>query len=428
MDILSSSMNEIAVSTKMAGQALSYVWFIILPPLFYFLFKELWMYHIQEKFWLGPDWVVLELIPPKNIERSPKPMESFIMAFAGVEKSFTPIETYIDGAFTDYMSLEIVGDSGNFHFYVRVMKKFRNLVEAHLYAQYPDAEIIEVPDYVDDVPKVIPNSQWDSWGTDFELSKHAAYPIKTYPQYEESVTGKMIDPLAGLIETMGKLGPNQKIWLQWIIQPTSPKWASLEGKPLLDKLKGREVEHKSILSRVWKDTTDVFSNIPKALHSPVEFASEAEKKDEAPLEFRLSPGERDALKAVEANLGKVQFYVKGRFIFLGRRENFDKGVGLNAFFGAMRPFNDENLNSLKPNNSTKTSPYFVFIRQRMRYLQYKLLRRYRNRSMMPNSKATVMSSEELATLFHFPDMNVLAPSLTRVEAKRGGAPANLPIE
>jgi hypothetical protein len=40
----------------------------------------------------------------------------------------------------------------------------------------------------------------------------------------------------------------------------------------------------------------------------------------------------------------------------------------------------------------------------------------------------VMSTEELATVFHFPDMNVLAPSLTRVEAKRGGAPSNLPIE
>jgi hypothetical protein len=425
MDILSNSLQQIVTSTKEAGQALSYVWFIVLPPLFYFLFKELWMYHIQGKYSAAPDWVLLELIPPKNIEKSPKSMENFIMAFAGVEKAFTPIETYIDGAFTDYMSLEIVGDSGNVHFYVWSMKKFRHLVEAHLYAQYPDVEILEVPDYVNDVPKVVPNSQWDLWGTDFELSKHSAYPIKTYPQYEESITGKMIDPLAGLIETMGKLGPNQKIWLQWIIQPTSPRWAGLEGKPVLDKLKGREVKHESILERIRKDIVDVFSNIPKAFHSPVEFASES-AKEEQPLDVRLSPVERDVLKAVEENLGKVQFYVKGRFLFLGRRENYDKGVGLNAFFGAMRPFNDENLNSLKPNNSTKTSPYYVFIKQRMRYLQYKIFRRYKDRSMSPNS--VVMSVEELATLFHFPDMNVVAPSLTRTEAKRGGAPSNLPIE
>ena len=40
----------------------------------------------------------------------------------------------------------------------------------------------------------------------------------------------------------------------------------------------------------------------------------------------------------------------------------------------------------------------------------------------------VMSTEELATVFHLPDMNVLAPSLTRVESKHGGAPSNLPVE
>jgi hypothetical protein len=39
-----------------------------------------------------------------------------------------------------------------------------------------------------------------------------------------------------------------------------------------------------------------------------------------------------------------------------------------------------------------------------------------------------LSSEELATVFHLPDMSVVAPSITRVEAKRGGAPANLPVE
>jgi hypothetical protein len=305
------------------------------------------------------------------------------------------------------------------------MKKYQHLIEAHLYAQYPDVEIVEVPDYVDDVPKIIPNSQWDLWGTDLEFTKHSAYPIRTYQKFEESVTGKMIDPLAGLIETVGKLGPNQKMWLQWIIQPTSAKWADLEGKPVTDKLKGREAEAEGILERLWKDIVDVFSNLIKALSEPIEF-DVAKTKEEQPLEFRLSPGERDVLKAVEENLGKVQFYVKPRFIFLGRRENFDKGVGVNAFFGAIKQFGDENMNSFRPNNSTKTNALHLFVQSRLRYMQRKILRRYRNRSM--DGGKLVMSSEELATLFHLPDMNVLAPALKRVEATHGGAPANLPIE
>ena len=426
MNILLDSFFQIGDSLKTASQAMSYVWFIVLPPLFYFLFKIIWMTHIQGKFSSIPDWVVLEIIPPKNIEKSPKPMEALFNGFCGAEKSLNPVEIYIDGAFTDYMSLEIVGDSGEVRFYIRVMTRYRHLVEAHLYAQYPDVEILEVPDYTNDVPKIIPNSQWDLWGSDLGFTKHNAYPIRTYPKFEESITGKMIDPLSGLIETMGKLGPNQKIWLQWIIQPTKTSWAAKEGAPIVDKLKGRDNAKENIFERIWKDIVDVFSNLPKAFHSPVEFEA-ASKKEEQPLEFRLSPVEKDVLKSVEENLGKPQYYVRPRYLYIGRRENYDKGIGINSFFGAIRQFSDENMNALKP-NATKTTAYHIFIESRLRYAQRKLLRRYRDRSMDGEGGKLVMSTEELATVFHLPDMNVLAPSLTRVESKHGGAPSNLPVE
>lgn len=426
MDILSNSWQQIIVSIKDAGRALHYTWFIAFPPLFYFLFKILWMKHAQDKFWASNDWVLLEIIPPKNIEKSPKPMEATFAGVTGMERSLTPVEIYVDGIFTDWMSFEIVGDSGAVHFYIRTMKKYRQLIEAHLYAQYPEVEVLEVPDYVDDVPKLVPNEQWELWSADLAYSKNNIYPIRTYPKFEESVTGKMIDPLAGLIETMGKLGPNQKLWFQWIIQPTKVNWARTEGKPLLDELKGRGVKQENMLERLGSDLVDVFSNIFAGMKGPVEFPEEA-KKEEQPLEFRLSPIERDVLKAVEDNLGKPQFYVRPRYVYLGRRENFDKGIGVSAFFGFARQFSDENMNTLKP-NSTKTSAYHIFIKTRLRYLQRKQFRRYKARSMEGEGGKLVMSTEELATVFHLPDMNVLAPSLTRVEAKRGGAPSNLPIE
>ncbi|NTW27335.1 MAG: hypothetical protein HGA36_03355 [Candidatus Moranbacteria bacterium] len=425
MDIISAAITEILLDLKTASQAMSYVWFIALPPLLFFLFELLWMYHIQGAFWASADWVLLELIPPKNIEKSPKPMEALFVTFAGVEKGFDIAEEYISGMFADYMSLEMVSDQGTVHFYVRSMKKYRHLVEASLYAQYPDVEIVEVPDYVNDVPKIIPNGQWDLWGADIMFQNHDAYPIRTYKTFEEDITGTMIDPLAGLLEVMGKLGPGQQMWLQWVIAPHKPNWASKKGKELTDKLKGKEKKVENIFERLWKDIKDVFSGVLTGWNSPVEFASE-KKKEDSPLDTRLSPGERDVLKAVEDNLGKLQFSTKGRFIYLGRRENYDKALGVSAFWGSLKQFNDDNLNSFKPDNASKTFANWFSQKKRLRYRQYKLLRRYRNRNR--DGAMMTLSAEELASIYHFPDMNVMAPSLSRVEAKRGGAPANLPIE
>jgi hypothetical protein len=425
MDIISAAISEIVTDIKTASQAMSFIWFIALPPLLFYLFEILWMYHIQSAFWASADWVLLELIPPKNIEKSPKPMEALFVTFAGVEKSFNPLELFVEGMFADYMSLEMVSDQGTVHFYIRSMKKYRHLVEASLYAQYPDVEIIEVPDYVNDVPKLIPNGQWDLWGADVVFQKHPAYPIRTYKAFEEDITGTMIDPLSGLLEVMGKLGPGQQMWLQWVIAPTSPSWAGTTGKELTEKLKGKEKKKEAIIERIWKDIMDVLSNLIKATHSEIEFASE-KKKEEAALDTRLSPGERDVLKAVEDNLGKQQYSTKGRFIYLGRRENYDKALGVSAFWGSLKQFNDDNLNSFKPDGDSKTFANYVNKKNRLRYRQRKLLKRYRNRSR--DGALIVLSAEELATIYHFPDMNVMAPSFTRVEAKRGGAPANLPIE
>lgn len=421
-------LGELFANIQVALHVLGYIWFIVLPPLFYILFFLLWMDHIQDAFAASASWVVLELIAPKNIEKSPKPMEALFTGFAGVEKSFNVFEEFLDGAFTDYMSLELVSIEGNVHFYIRVMKKYRSLVEAHLYAQYPEVEIIEVPDYVNDVPKIVPNKQWDLWGADLEFLKPHGFPIRTYTAFEESITGTMIDPLAGLVEIMGKIGPGQQIWLQWVIAPLSPKWNNTEGRKVVDKLKGKEVpDSRSIMERIFDDIMDVFSNLWNALQGPVEFAA-AKKKEEQPLDTRLTPVERDVLKAVEANLAKLHFKTRGRLIYIGRRENMDKSLGVSGFMGGIKQFNDENMNSMRPGPLSKTATLFVFKKSRMRYRQLRIFRRYKSRSFDTPDKGMTMSSEELATVYHLPDMNVLAPSLNRVEAKRGGAPSNLPIE
>jgi hypothetical protein len=408
------------------------VWFLVFPFVLFFLFKLLWMKYIRRKYQHSTKWILLEIIPPREIEKSPKLMESIFSGMAGVIKSLNPIEIYIQGLLPDYFSLEMVGSEGSVHFYIRTLVNYRNLLEAHFYAQYPDVEIIEVPDYVDAIPVTIPNKDWDLWGTEFEFVKPDVFPIRTYPYFDEDVTGKMIDPLAGLTEVMSKTGPGQHLWLQYLINPRGDeqKWVKEYGKKIVDELTGKTPEEKiGVLRRIGHDFFEIGANLHKGLLAQeIEYVGlESEKKELGPLEFRLTPGEKDVLKAVESNMSKQQFQTKMRFVYVGRREGFDKSF-VSSFIGGIKQFNDMSLNSFKPNNDTKTSVYSLFAKERLRFRQRLIHMHYRDRDWDDAEHTFYLSTEELATVFHLPDMAVMTPTMARVSAKRGGAPANLPID
>jgi hypothetical protein len=424
MNIFLSISQGFADNMRNVWLVFANTWFLILPVGFYYLFKLIWMDKVQIAFLCSIEYALLEIIPPRDIERSPKPMESFFAGLTGVLKTFNAKEEYIKGMLTYKFGLELVSDGGATHIYIRTPKIFRNLVEANLYAQYPTVEIMEVPDFVLDVPKIIPNKDWDLWGTDLQFVKPDPFPIKTYKKFEETVTGTMIDPMSAIIEVMGKVGPNQKIWFQYVIYPEKDSWFNT-GLALVQELAGRSKKSKGIFSNVLHDIMDVISNLSKGLWGEeFTFATTEEKKDESPLEFRLTPGEKDTLKALEENVGKPVFKVKMRFIYLGLKEYFDKST-TSSFIGAIKQFNDNNLNGFKPHDETKTYANYFLAEQRIKYRKRRIFKRFIERD--PTGLKLIMSTEELATVFHLPDMSVMAPHITRVDAKKGGAPTNLPI-
>jgi hypothetical protein len=208
--------------------------------------------------------------------------------------------------------------------------------------------------------------------------------------------------------------------MQLILSPLREEWKEKEMEEV-QKLAGRiSGEEKGIFG----DLADVFTHILPGFFGPVEFLK-TEKKEEAPLEFRLTPGEKEQLKALEENLGKNAFRTKMRLIYIGKRKGFDMSY-ISAFFGAIRQFNDLNSNTLKPSNLSKTYAYYVATDMRANYRRRKIYRRFRDRDM--DGEKIVFSTTELATLWHFPNMNIKAPSLTRVESKKGSAPFNLPVK
>jgi len=419
--------NELLYVFHIISVAFYHTWWIVLPWALYSIFKIIFTDFVFVKSpngWFRKlEWTFLEVIPPKEIERGPKPMESFFQGLTGVITTPNTFDLWVIGKIIqDRFSVEIFGENGQAHFIIRTQKRLRNMVEANIYAQYPDAEIIEVEDYTAKFPRIMPNKQWDMWGADFEFLGPQPLPLKTYDKFEEDITGTMIDPMASLMEVIGKLPPDQYIWMQWCIEPDYEKWNLEEAqRKVIDKFKKKETPSAM---NFFDHLIDVLRNFFKGFVAPPEFSAAAKKEDQ-PLEFKLSPMEKEVLKAVEENLGKNMFKTKMRLVYIGKRTGFERAF-VSSFIGALKQFNDINYNQFRPQEVSKTYGKIFFTEITAGFRKRKLYKRYKDRD--PTGVLMRFSTKEMATIYHFPDMGVKSPAVQRVASKLGTAPPNLPVE
>jgi len=402
-------------------------WFIILPVTFWLIFRSLWGRHVFIRdFLMKQNDVLLEIIPPRNIEKSPKAMEHFFDSLAATDAGVNKINEHCHGAGNPFFSLEIVGTEGTAHFYIRTPALFRDLVEGSLYAQYPDVEIVEADDYTYNIPNVIPNEEWTMKGFALNLLKHDAYPIKTYKYFEEDVTGKMIDPLASILEAISSLSPGQHLWLQFVIRAKRPPWFNDWGIGAVDEFLGKNKKPEGIFARFWYDLKDVFGGVMIGWDHPPEFSSlEAPNGEEQPVEFRLTPGEKQTLKSLEENISKNMFSVNMRLVVVGKKDFFTP-ANISGIMSSIKQYSDNHTNQFIPVDRSKVYADYIGTESRSAFRMRKLLRRYRDRD--DSGYPFHLSTEELATVFHLPDMSVEAPSIQWGDARRGTAPSNLPLD
>ncbi len=403
-------------------------WFIVMPITFWLIFKSLWGRHVFiADFLMKQNDVLLEIIPPRDLEKSPRVMEAFFESLAATDAGVNKINEYCHGAGNPYFSFEIVGTEGVAHFYIRTPAAFRDHIESALYAQYPAVEIVEVNDYTYEIPQVIPNEEWMMRGFALTLLKPDAYPIKTYKYFEEDVTGKMIDPLASVLEHISTLGPGQHMWLQYIVRADRPTWFNDWGKGSVDEFLGKVAKPQGLFERIIHDIKDVFGGVLMGWHTPPEFSSleSSNGDDEQPVEFRLTPGEKQTLKALEENISKNMFSVTSRLLVIGKKDFFS-GANITGIMTSIKQMSDNHTNQLIPVDRAKIYADYVAVDRRRDYRARVLLRRYRDRDDS-GGHSFHFSTEELATVFHLPDMSVESPAVQWSDSRRGSAPSNLPL-
>lgn len=424
---------------QMGQDPVKAMWFIIshggwviFVILAWYAFTELFLDYKQGKTIAKKKYVLLAIDVPRESEQSVKAVENTFAHLAGAHSPATWTEKWMDGKVQDCFSIEIISMEGHLQYLIRCLDKLRDLVEASIYAQYPTAEISQVGDYVPSVPSKYPDEEYELYGNELMPVKSDVYPIKTYVDFEHSLTGEFKDPLAAVLEAFSRLGPGEQAWYQMILIPIDQKDFGVKAQAEVSKLKGDppKVAKKSMAEELLDFPVKLVTGIGASLLGMAVGEKEAKKDDKTMKMLMLSPGERNVIEAIERKRSKIQFLCKIRFIYVAKKEVFSKPRILQSFIGAIKQFNANDLQSLKPESKKVgvSSTIILMKERRNNRRKNKLIEAYRNRSPAMGLPPFHLGVDEIASLWHLPVVkNVKAPQLKKTEAKKIEPPINLPF-
>ncbi len=409
------------------GTLWSYSWWIILPLFLGPFFWRRWLFYIRGLYVRNLQWTLLAVRVPQTVLKTPKAMEQIFAAAHGTYSfGFRMYNKYWNGEVELWTSFEIMADATGPQFFIRIVSSSRKMLEAAIYAQYPDAEIEEAEDYVEKFPAVLPNDEYDLQGSDYVLVMDNALPIRTYDYFEAIEEGEKIDTISTLMESLSHHENEETTWIHVMVRPTgglTSDWVK-KAQAFRDKIIGRKEESKP--SR-WDFIKLIFGNIiPVILGKETATIKWPEgKAGEKPALAGLTFAEKEKIEAIDKKTSKLAFETVIRWVYIDRAEalNPDKVKGIAAW---AKQFIDENLNGLKPNLATLTQANRQPFKKRKAYIKKRMIYDFARRRKFPET-FSIMNTEELSTIYHFPSATVKTPMLGRIEAKKGTPPPSLPV-
>jgi hypothetical protein len=406
---------------------------------------KMWVHYVQQDWISGIDFVLLEIVPPREVLRSPKAMELFITNALYHFSNKGGREEFWQGAVWFWFSLEIASIDGQVHFYIRTPTRVRGLIETQMYAQYPQAQVKAVEDYTLGVDEISEKSSWMGWGCEWKLKRPEAFPIKTYVDFGLDKDPKeefKVDPISPVIELFGSLKKGEQMWSQIVITPSKKTYKTAGtwfGKH--DWVKEARAEYFKFM----KDYTAIKGEPGGKLGK------------DARIEIRSQPHIDREVKAMNAKVSKLGFDVGIRTMYIAKKEAWDLNSRKNIRL-IWRQYDAPDVNGLDRVNPTQAdafnSSFFPLSPKKVMLLANRMLHEYQERGffhlplrhMLNNHSITgltsiivkqfwlpyfhpptfVLNAEEIATLWHFPGQIMRVPTLERIESKEASPPTNLP--
>jgi hypothetical protein len=394
--------------------------------------KEFFLEYRQEKYKHNWKWVLLAIDTPALNVQTPKAVEQFFFHLAGALNSPNLGEKFWHGYKQRWFSFEIISIEGYIQFLIRTEETYRDLVEAALYAQYPDIDVTEVEDYVNAAPNKFPDSNYDMWAADFSLAADDAYPIRTYRDFEHAISKDTVlkDPMGAFLESFSRIGAGEQMWFQILVEPISNSWKE-HAIAKINEVIGDTTSHAHGGSKIADAITSApfkfLEQVGDQVFSREASSGHADAHSGPPNNLSyLTPGQSKMVEAMEKKISMLGFKTKMRGMYLGRKEVFRPSRGVNALIGALQQYNIPTANSIVPKFST--GAHYFFGTRRSNTKKTLMMKAYKKRKIGTGASPCVLNVEELATIWHFPMSHVKTPALQKSLAKSAEPPMGLPVE
>jgi hypothetical protein len=285
----------------------------------------------------------------------------------------------------DAISFEIVADKGLVTFYVAVPRDLKEFIEQQVQAQYPHAQIEEVPDYNIFSPRgaVV--------ATRLAFKRQHFYPIKTYKKLES-------DPLNALTNALAKVDQKDGAAIQILVRSAKAEWR----KPAIAIVRGMQQGKK--LSEVMAEQT-FFGTLGKM------FKAAPKKTDEPKKEYRMSPLEEEMVKSLDEKAAKLGLDVTVRVVASAPTQ------------ARAQTYLNNIVNAFSQYNIPQYGNQFVRIGQSTKRLIEDFIYR-----QFTEKHRSVMTGEELASVYHMPLSSSETPNIRWLTARKAPPPPNLPKE
>ncbi len=303
----------------------------------------------------------------------------------------------------EQISFEIVAKDNLISFYVSCPKMIEEMVSKQIQSQYPTANLVSVR-----TPNIfeLKNADGQVQTGDFatatmKLTKRFILPIKTYAALES-------DPLNSITNTMSKLGEGANAAFQMIIRPAGENWRI----PAITAIKKVQEGKTSVLIDKWyiKAIHWFFDSFSSAVHSGTDSIANKPPGMDKNTYKPMTPIQDGLMKALNEKVSKNGFKTTLRLVSVAT-DKMSASTNLQNMASAFAVLGTPELNGFKIKSGDATTAKEYILRRFLR-----------------GKKSFILNTEELATLYHFPNQNIETPNIRWLLAKEMAPPANVPTE